>query len=113
MRRWTTGLVLVLGLTAAGRADDRVLVRDHSGKGDKPVALTGKIIAETLNGIKLQPLPAGTPKDVPAADVVDVTYEVGGAVKLAYENILRTERKSLGEVLKEHQAVLAQAKADA
>jgi predicted negative regulator of RcsB-dependent stress response len=114
MRRWTTGLVLGLGLLAAGpaRADDRVLVRDRSAKTDKPATLSGQITAESINGIKLQPIPAGAAKDVPATDVVDVIYDVGGAIKLDYDNVLRTERKPLAQVLKEHQDLAARAKAD-
>jgi hypothetical protein len=75
IRIWIS--VISIGLFAsAAAAQDRVTYRDRAGKA--PRTVSGKIEAESLAGIKI------ANRTIPIADVVDVQYDVPGAIKLDY-----------------------------
>jgi hypothetical protein len=106
--------LLVLGTASLASADDTVLFRDRTAKPEKIGTLVGKITTETINGVKLKPT-VGAERDIAAADIVDIVYEVPGAVKLTLGGAIKLEqqrgsgdagRKALQDAVNDYQAVL-------
>src|SRR5205807_1618654 len=89
---------------------------DAENKG--PLTIDGKIKSESAAGITIKPA-VGAAREIPAADIVDVDYEMGGA-KLDYRRAVLSEKsaeaatkagerkKAVKEALKNYQGVLDQ-----
>lgn len=97
------GLLGVLCLLLPGsvvRAQDKVLYRDRVNK--KDVEASGTVVNETAARISLKGATGGGNKEIPALDVLDVAYEVPGAVRLDYGRA-RIEEKKLESAAKEEE----------
>src|ERR1043165_9870878 len=89
----------LLGLAAApATAQDRVTFRDRAGKG--PQTVSGKIESESLAGIKI------ASRTIPIADVIDVQYDVPGAIKLEYPRAVVAEGRSPTEAVTIYEGLL-------
>ncbi len=80
---------------------DKIERRDR--KTDKPVMVTGKIVEESLAGIKVKGV-AGKEEMIPGTDILRIYYDDLGALKLAFDRIFSNEEKEkdLSKVLKEY-----------
>jgi len=76
-----TALAL-LATSPAARADDSVHYYQHGTT--IQVTIEGKITGESAAGIKIKPT-VGAARDIPAADIVDVEYQMPGEPKLEYK----------------------------
>jgi tetratricopeptide (TPR) repeat protein len=95
MHRWIGFAVCLAGLgvmALASRADTQVDYRDPKAKSDKLATVRGEVKEESVAGIKIQP-PTGAVRDVPASDIVRVTYDVPGKFKLDYPTYIASEEK--------------------
>src|SRR5262245_21504895 len=95
MHRWIGFAVCLAGVgvvAVASRADTQVEHRDPKAKSDKLATVRGDVKEESVAGIKIQP-PTGAVRDVPAADIVRVTYDVPGKFKLDYPTYIASEEK--------------------
>lgn len=90
-------LVLAIASSAA-LAQDRVTYRDRAAKG--PQVASGRIESESLAGIKIGA------KLVNAADVLDVQYDLPGAIKLDYPRAVAAEGRSPTEAIPLYEALL-------
>jgi hypothetical protein len=93
--------VLVLVLAGPVLAQDRVTFRDRSAKG--PQTASGKIDSESLAGIRI----GG--RTIPIADVIDVQYDVPGAIKLEYPRAVTAEGRSPAEAVPIYEGLLRNA----
>jgi len=96
-------LTLHAGAPAA-RGQDEIRYRDPAAKKDG-VAI-GTIQEETPAGIVYKPVAGAANKDIPAGDIVDVNYEVPGALTLEYRHARADERRNPAEALKDYQELL-------
>ena len=87
-------------------AQDRIRYTDR--KTGKEATATGTIREESPSQIVYQPGTAAGTKEIPALDVIDVTYDVPGAVKLTYRSAEAEEKKvsSLRDAIKNYQEIL-------
>lgn len=101
-------------------AQDTVRVRDRSTRPERIGAVAGTITSESISGIKIKPT-VGAERELPAADVVDVIYQVPGAVNLDYKRAVASEekranseagRKALQEAEADYRKVLNNLKRD-
>ncbi len=98
-------LLAVLGLVGVvlqassipARAQDRIRHTDRAAK--KEAVATGTIQEETPSHIVYKAA-IGT-KEIPAADIIDVTYDFKGAIKLEYGHAVLNERKADSAVKEE------------
>lgn len=100
MSRVPTWMAFVfVGLAASpATAQDRVTYRDRSAKGSQTVS--GKIDSESLAGIKI------ASRTIPIADVIDVQYDVPGAIKLEYPRAIAAEGRSPAEAVAIYEGLL-------
>jgi hypothetical protein len=100
-------------------ADDEVNFRDRSAKPEKITKVTGTITDETVNFVKIKPN-VGAEKEISAADIIDVVYNVPGGQIFQYKNARDSEakrggpdgKKSLAESEADYRKVLAALKDD-
>jgi hypothetical protein len=93
---WT---IVVVGIVAAPAvAQDRVTYRDRTGKATQTAS--GKIESESLAGIKI------ASRTIPIADVIDVQYDVPGAIKLEYPRAIAAEGRSAAEAVGIYEGLL-------
>ncbi len=96
----TTLPALLLALAAsAAPAQDRVTYRDRSARGGVQTA-TGRIESESVAGVRL----GG--RTISSADLVDVHYDVSGAVRLDYNSAVAAEAGRPADALKAYDALL-------
>lgn len=114
MTRMALTSAALLVVVAAAPADDTVHFRDRTAKPEKAASLTGRITAETVNSVKIKPT-VGAEREIAASDILEITYEVPGAVKLTLNGAMKLEqqrgpgaagRKALEDAAKDYQAVL-------
>src|SRR5581483_5225830 len=96
-RVFRTLLPVLLAATAAApaAAQSRVTFRERGAKG--PQAVTGMIEGESLAGIRI------ANRTIPAADVLDVNYDVPGSIKLDYPRAVAAESRSPAEAVAAYQ----------
>jgi tetratricopeptide (TPR) repeat protein len=96
-------LLTVAGLASVPllRAQDAVWYLDRTMM-KEVVLTTGSIIEESPAQVVYK-LASGGSKEIAATDLVDITYEVPGSVRLAYRSALADERKTLDPSLKEEE----------
>jgi len=102
MRVWA--IVFVVASAGPGWAQDVVNFRDRSGRGGHLLqSARGRIETESLQGVRI----AG--RTIPAADVVDVQYELPGAIKLDLPRALQAEAAPdrANEAVKEFRTLIA------
>ena len=105
MTRFLTNILLfttaVLASGSLLRAQTRIRYLDR--KTMKEVVLgTGNIVEESPAQVVYKSA-GGESKEIAAADIVDITYEVPGSVRLAYRSAVTDERKTLDPSLKEEE----------
>jgi len=116
MRRFLLALAVAgwMGSATLLNADDTIQFRDRSAKPEKLATVAGSISAETVNSVKIKPS-VGAEREIPAGDIVEITYEVPGAVKITLSGAMKLEqqrgageagRKALQDAAKDYQAVL-------
>jgi len=90
------GLILgtVLGLSIIGPAGAQDEVR-HSDRALKRENLVtaGTILTESPAGVVVKPQAGTVNRDIPAAEIADIIYEVPGALRLDYRRAQAEERK--------------------
>src|SRR5207253_9913574 len=91
MTRASIAVALLGIISSPVIAQDRVTFRDRSAKGSQTVS--GKIESESLAGIRI------ANRTVPIADVIDVQYDVPGAIKLEYPRAVAAEGRSPAEAV--------------
>jgi hypothetical protein len=89
-------LITLFPLAAPAMAQDRVTYRDRAAKDKGAQTATGHVDAESLAGLKI----GG--KTIPATDVIDVTYEIPGAVRIQYNRAVAAESRKLDDAVKEY-----------
>lgn len=106
----------------AAWAQDRVTFYDRKLKKDDTVA--GTIVSESPGQVVVKPTAGAGTRDVPAADIVDIIYEVPGRIRPDYTQARGEERKidtlpageerkqALEEVIKNFQKLLRDLGAD-
>lgn len=111
--------VVGLGIQAPAQAQDKITYRDRA-TGKETVA-TGTIQSETADRLVIK---GTTSREVPAVDVIDVTYTVPGALKLDYARLGPAERnletltkeeerkKALADLIKNYQELGTKATGD-
>jgi hypothetical protein len=111
-----TALSLALGMSVA-RAQDEIRYADRTTH--KDVTAAGTIQDESPSRIVYKPGAGSGTKEIPALDVIDVTYELAGTLKQAYRRALADDKrttdpsakdedrqKGMSEALKEYQDLL-------
>ena len=89
----------LLALTAApSSAQDRVTYRDRAAKGVQTAS--GKVESESVAGVRV-----GS-RIIPSTDIVDVQYDVPGAVRLDYNSAVGAEATRPADALKGYEALL-------
>jgi TolA-binding protein len=83
------------------QGQDKIERRDR--KTEKIVTVNGKIVEESMAGIKVR-APGGKEEMIPGADVLRIFYDDLGALKLAYNTIFLNEEKEkdLAKILKDY-----------
>src|SRR5437899_2354651 len=94
----TIAPAVLLILAAPALAQDRVTFRDRSAKGSQTAS--GKIESESLAGIRI------SGRTIPIADVIDVQYELPGAIKLEYPRAVTAESRSPAEAVPIYEGLL-------
>jgi hypothetical protein len=91
---------VLLGLAAAPAAaeDGKVTCRDRGARGVQ--AVSGRIESESVAGVRVNG------KMVSSADVVDVLYDVPGAIRLDYNSAAGAEAARPADALKGYEALL-------
>src|SRR3712207_2970123 len=91
---------LLLSLVApAAPAQDRVTFRDRAAKAGVQTA-TGRIESESVAGVRL----GGRP--ISSADLLDVHYDISGAVRLDYNTAVAAEANRPADALKGYETLL-------
>jgi tetratricopeptide (TPR) repeat protein len=108
MRRIVVGWLAVASVVAAaGTArGESVQYRDRASKDGKPRTVVGTIAADTVTGLTLRPA-TGAEVKIPAGDVIDVTFELGGK-NILYQQAQQAERRSPAEGVTAYTGLLAQ-----
>jgi hypothetical protein len=105
MKRFLTNLVLLTtAVLASGpllRAQDAVRYLDRTTM--KEVVLNTGNIVEESPALVVYKSAGGESKAIAAPDIVEITYEVPGSVRLAYRNALSDERKTMDPALKQEE----------
>ena len=91
MSRFALLISAILFAATPAAAQDRVAYRDRSAKASQTAS--GKIESESLAGIKI------ANRTIPIADVIDVQYDVPGAIKLEYPRAVTAESRSPAEAV--------------
>src|SRR5438270_8919618 len=87
-----SGVLLALVLTGSARAQDVIRYSDH--KTTKEVAATGTIEAESPAAVVYKPGTSALTKEIPALDIIDVTYDVPAGIKLTYRSAVADEKRA-------------------
>lgn len=97
----STWYVIVAGLLSSPplRAQDTIRYFDRKTMKEAATA-SGNIVEETPARVVYKPA-AAAPREIAAPDILDITYEVPAAIKLAYRAALADERKVLDPAVKE------------
>src|SRR5437868_258067 len=108
MRRSVIGWLAAVSVLALAPAawSQTVQYRDRAGKDGKPRTVVGAIKSDTPAGLTIKPT-TGPEVQIPAADVIDVTFDLGGK-NLPFEQAKAAERKSPAEGIAAYTAVIAQ-----
>ncbi len=96
----TLGLLFL----APARGQDSIRYRDP--KTGKRATAVGAIQEESPAHVVYQPT-AGSAKEIPAAQILDVVYDLPGAVKLTYRSALSEERRATDPALKDEERAKA------
>src|SRR5438045_3966585 len=94
MKRLTITALFLLAAPAA--AQDRVTYHDRAARDKGAQTVTGRIDAESLAGLRI------AAKTIPATDVIDVAYELPGAVRIQYNRAVAAEARKLDDAVKEY-----------
>jgi hypothetical protein len=94
----TLPALLLLAFAAPAIAQDRVTFRDRSAKG--PQTASGKIESESLAGVRI------SGRTIPIADVIDVQYEMPGAIRLDYPRAVNAESRNPAEAVSIYETML-------
>jgi len=110
--------VALVGLAAGPAVGADATVHYYEAGTKRPLTIDGKITSESAAGITIKPA-IGAAREIPAADIVDVDYEMAGA-KLDYRKAVLSEKsaeaatkagerkKAVEMALKTYQGVLDQ-----
>jgi tetratricopeptide (TPR) repeat protein len=103
------GVAMTLDVSSSiVQGQDKIERRDR--KTDKTVTVTGKILEESLAGLKLR-VPGGKEELIPGSDVLRIFYDDLGALKIAFDRIFNNEEKEkdLAKLLKDYNDFKAKA----
>ena len=95
-------VALVSGAAAHAQQTAKVFYRDRSAKPERVANVSGTIVEETVNGIKVKQ-GVGGERDFPIADIVEVEYDPPTAQVIPYNRIKKLEddlKKAAGEAAK-------------
>jgi tetratricopeptide (TPR) repeat protein len=81
------------------RAEDTIRYRDHKTGKEAP-SVSGTIVEESPAQLVYKPAGAAT-GEIPATDIIDVTYDVPGSARLTYRSAQGDERKTLDASVKD------------
>jgi predicted negative regulator of RcsB-dependent stress response len=91
--------VVTSAISSTAMAQDRIRFIDRATK--KESSATGAILEETPSRVIYKLGATGAVKEIAGPDVLDVTYEVPGAIKLDYSRAASEERKAFDPSVKE------------
>src|SRR5882724_11599542 len=98
MSRFAILISAILLSSVPAAAQDRVTYRERSAKASQTAS--GKIESESLAGIKI------ANRTIPISDVIDVQYDVPGAIKLEYPRAVAAEARSPAEAVAVYDGLL-------
>ncbi len=101
---------LFLASNAPAQKVAKIRFRDHSAKPERVADVTGTILAESINGIKLKP-PVGADREILVPDIVEVQYDPPTELVIPMNRITKLEndlKKAAGAATKKHLSDLDQ-----
>jgi hypothetical protein len=102
-RAWLSLLALTTAVPFA--FGDTVVYRDRGSKDGKPKTVGGTITSDTVAGLTVKPV-TGAEVVIPAGDVIELTFDLSGALNLPYNTALKEEKKSPADGIREFTALL-------
>jgi len=90
--KYRLAILSALLLSVSVMADDEVNFRDRTAKPEKIAKITGAITDETVNYVKIKPN-VGAEKEISAADISEIVYNVPGAQLFEYQNARNAEAR--------------------
>lgn len=122
MFRFAFLALLFVASAAPAQQVAKIYYRDRSAKPERTADVTGAIVSESVNGIKLK-LPMGGEREFVVSDIVDVQYTPPTALVIPMNRIIGLEgnlkkasgdaaKKLIADLEKEYKAILASIKDD-
>ena len=112
--------LLTVASVAPAQQVAKIYYRDHAAKTERTADVTGTIVSESVNGIKLK-LPMGAEREFLISDIIDVQYTAPTALVIPMNRVIKLEgdlkkasgdaaKKAMTELEKEYKAILASIK---
>src|SRR5712692_4436960 len=95
-----TWLGVILLTHASAWAQDSIRYTDRKTQREAPPA-TGTIQEETPSMVVYKPGTAAGTREIPAQDIIDITYEVPASIRLTYRTAAAEEKKSADPTAKD------------
>jgi hypothetical protein len=98
MKRSLLLCVAALVLPTSAAAQDRIQYADRAARKDTVSTASGTIQDENAGAVVYKPGAAATTKEIPAADIIDILYEVPGGVRIDYGRANAEEKKASDQI---------------